>query len=567
MGNSTFDLNYERLRSLSAFLRSLDHLSADGATKVPTRLESLAVEYVASYHRSTLSDLLVSSYSLGLCDRNLFELEKMDLLLQTAQKWLREDKARTNVLRKRAQNRMLLISRLPDEVLSEIFLLSMAPSDCSVWAEPVLAICSKWRQCALSSPKLWCFLCIHERTEPSELALWLSRSRRMPLHVTMEFPAIPDNQRIPESTVRHFQMMEPLLGNSLWRITSVPLDEVLMTGWIPCSLLQTDSLRTLRCIYSSSQPDPPTPPAPSLSEVNLEKLQILELTSGVVEGVSLISPRFASLTYIRLHSTVCVETAWKIFAQCSELETIKWRARLEADPDWEEALPEAYGLEAPTLLKLQDVELFGDACAIFFRAAVTPNVRSIGLHARGLDLDDIFSNISSVEQPHVRKISLNATSELSAKDISAILELSSLEELDCDSWNSQSLNALKCLNEFEVDPKGTWAWKAPLLKRLGIGFKGGKSARAGLEKLRTDLVSVLEALANKRARGPQSILHIHVKDPRLELPSYEEVDHWAAVHVTHLGPACMPGNEAEGEDEDEEDDSDNDEEDEEDEEE
>ncbi|KAF8310156.1 hypothetical protein DL93DRAFT_1667850 [Clavulina sp. PMI_390] len=263
-------LTYEKLRSLNAFFHSLDRPSKDGFSKVSTQLETLSPE----------------SHGLGFCDRRLFELEKVGSFFQAAQNWLHEEKYLVEVMRKQTQNHLRPVSRLPNEVLSEIFLLSMDPDSKSVWDEPFLSTCSRWRKCAVATPAVWRWLYIHENTHPSELIVVLARSHNAPLDVTIEFPSIDDDGPVPELKISHFSLLERLLSHSVWRIVSLTTVDAPMLGWMPISILRTNSLRKLHYDFSYYQePESLIPTAGSpLSEINFGRLQLLKLTGGVLHS-------------------------------------------------------------------------------------------------------------------------------------------------------------------------------------------------------------------------------------------------------------------------------------------
>ncbi|KAF8310212.1 hypothetical protein DL93DRAFT_2230473 [Clavulina sp. PMI_390] len=77
------------------------------------------------------------------------------------------------------------IYRLPEEILSEITLLSMLPLDSSVWKSPVMAVSSWWRACAINTPRIWSCIVIAPVAHSSErFKIWLQRSGNgCPLHL------------------------------------------------------------------------------------------------------------------------------------------------------------------------------------------------------------------------------------------------------------------------------------------------------------------------------------------------------------------------------------------------
>ncbi|KAF8310164.1 hypothetical protein DL93DRAFT_2062261, partial [Clavulina sp. PMI_390] len=82
-------------------------------------------------------------------------------MVHAVERWIEQKKSRTETMRRRAQNQLAPILALPKEVLSEIFLL-LRDHNAHVWRESVLAVCAKWRQCAISTPKLWSTIIIDD---------------------------------------------------------------------------------------------------------------------------------------------------------------------------------------------------------------------------------------------------------------------------------------------------------------------------------------------------------------------------------------------------------------------
>ncbi|KAJ7471456.1 hypothetical protein B0H11DRAFT_1867745 [Mycena galericulata] len=85
------------------------------------------------------------------------------------------------------------IRRLPSEILSEIFIHSVGKQD---GCRPRLAacVCTRWRDVALSTPRLWCDIYLHEeeiraQSLHSLLSLQLERSGQVPLSVVFSDPS------------------------------------------------------------------------------------------------------------------------------------------------------------------------------------------------------------------------------------------------------------------------------------------------------------------------------------------------------------------------------------------
>ena len=86
-------------------------------------------------------------------------VEKLQQDIEPLEEQIRALQQKVHAL-KYAQNQVFPVSRLPDEVLVEIFtyLIYDGPgtdSESSKWIRETTHVCSRWRQAALSSPRLW----------------------------------------------------------------------------------------------------------------------------------------------------------------------------------------------------------------------------------------------------------------------------------------------------------------------------------------------------------------------------------------------------------------------------
>ncbi|KAJ6453416.1 hypothetical protein C8R47DRAFT_1204172 [Mycena vitilis] len=91
------------------------------------------------------------------------------------------------------QTRISVVSAIPPEILSEIFLccLPFRPTPSQTEAPLLLGrICANWRQIALTTPSLWREICLIEepsRGLPSLLPVWLARARDCTLLIDIEW--------------------------------------------------------------------------------------------------------------------------------------------------------------------------------------------------------------------------------------------------------------------------------------------------------------------------------------------------------------------------------------------
>ncbi|RXW18267.1 hypothetical protein EST38_g7578 [Candolleomyces aberdarensis] len=96
---------------------------------------------------------------------------------------------------RRRINSLVPISRLPPEILIEIFSLVCQTSSTT----PIFlgSICADWRTLAWSTPLLWCRITLEvsdalPKSRPDLLSEWLLRSNNLPLHIKL-FPTEEDD--------------------------------------------------------------------------------------------------------------------------------------------------------------------------------------------------------------------------------------------------------------------------------------------------------------------------------------------------------------------------------------
>ncbi|KAJ6510692.1 hypothetical protein C8R45DRAFT_1207568 [Mycena sanguinolenta] len=90
------------------------------------------------------------------------------------------------------------VARLPIEISSEIFLLSLAPSACGAQHVPIvlLNICNAWTNIALATPLLWTAHHIHFPCGDGlaeVLPTWFQRARNRPLSITISLQGLSSN--------------------------------------------------------------------------------------------------------------------------------------------------------------------------------------------------------------------------------------------------------------------------------------------------------------------------------------------------------------------------------------
>ncbi|KAG2013095.1 hypothetical protein CC2G_010033 [Coprinopsis cinerea AmutBmut pab1-1] len=129
--------------------------------------------------------------SRDLLDKKIGHLRIQKALLQEQIRQLCEDR-----------NGLSPVSRVPDEILCEIFMLcaqiwTERPNGPKPWIA-VTHVSRRWRTVALNYPNFWSTIYDPDRMGPSWLSTWLKRSQETPL--TIEIPDLyyTDRPRLPE---------------------------------------------------------------------------------------------------------------------------------------------------------------------------------------------------------------------------------------------------------------------------------------------------------------------------------------------------------------------------------
>ncbi|KAL1678567.1 hypothetical protein EV122DRAFT_211871 [Schizophyllum commune] len=143
------------------------HADSDDTQSTPSRAHTLPVEYQPDSHlgiewatSTTLSQPLVVLPDLDHTDNKLIrsaQVDKMDEYIASIY---------THIMTIRSRRNMLLpVSQLPDEILTDIFLLVACPRNAAYpghahyWRRLIL-VCRRWRIICVSSPVLWSHLYI-----------------------------------------------------------------------------------------------------------------------------------------------------------------------------------------------------------------------------------------------------------------------------------------------------------------------------------------------------------------------------------------------------------------------
>ncbi|KAF8316392.1 hypothetical protein DL93DRAFT_2111451 [Clavulina sp. PMI_390] len=129
-----------------------------------------------------------SGPSAGFIQARMYALEKEERLVQSVSESIRNEKELWALAKLRTQNALIPISRLPDELLSEIFLIlsRLDPSAMTLDIPSIMSVCHRWRRVALKRGSLWSNITVKGSRTSIELAqTYLLRSIASPISLSL----------------------------------------------------------------------------------------------------------------------------------------------------------------------------------------------------------------------------------------------------------------------------------------------------------------------------------------------------------------------------------------------
>jgi hypothetical protein len=243
------------------------------------------------------------------------------------------------------------ISRLPRELLGSIFVLGISnvPDD----EEPLILstlmlVCRHWATVAFDTAALWSTITISTQESIMHAKQQFTRSKSVPLDVTIDFTAYHD-QRTPIMEVLTHSM--DLLRPALWRTRSLRLSvPSVAQANVALTRCQEDApaLEVLSiCVLHSLQQDPPrkNPLAPILFNGNTPRLRDCVFTSldfGWAVGQPIRAEVLCGLRVLRLGGywnshAPSIDVLLGILRACPDLEELSLRNMTDIDPECEDS--------------------------------------------------------------------------------------------------------------------------------------------------------------------------------------------------------------------------------------
>ncbi|KAF8305348.1 hypothetical protein DL93DRAFT_359292 [Clavulina sp. PMI_390] len=471
-------LNREELVTLIAVLRSPKD-KKDLTRAQPNLRESGSLKSISTAGNGlsayVLATIKPAHRPLSICifrgHSNTFleaDEDKMTQLRLVLLRWATVRMARLNT----AHNSQLPIGRLPDEILSEIFLFCIPRKEANLWEVPLIFVCWGWRHCALGSSRFWS--CVRydasaiSASKPHITALrhWvlkrtLTQAQYAPLHLDLRSSDFPNyaNGDLSEIVL--------ILSPYLSQVRSVAYHGLLHLGDAWNSLfLQTPALEEINIEVSdrhgSQRSILPSPPPPSLRSLTLV---------GKRAGTVTIAPlQLHYLTYLRLDQSIGVEAVLDLLEGCANLETLIWAGGSELRGQEIRLRPDR---QAVVLSCLTVADLGSDALIAFLTKVKAPDVEQLALAQSTASA--IISGLGQLKK--LSFLRLRGFSSIEPETIEGLFQLfsDSLRDFSFDSWTKQSLTALRSLGLSQQDVS-TASPRSPLcphLRRLEISFEAG----------------------------------------------------------------------------------------------
>jgi hypothetical protein len=364
---------------------------------------------------------------------------------------------RAEIATNRARNAALPINRLPEEVLSDIFLLSVSPINDHLWTSPFLAACHRWRKYAVRCPRLWSVITIYHDTALDELTLWLSWSASVPLHI--QFLCQSDVSR--ETIMTHFTAAYEIISSHGRRIRSLHVTGIPSIATLLPLEFPTDTFRQFCLKWDAA--DQPASPLPVMGCDVSRNVQSLDLRGSKMcrNAVHLCDLQFCSLTNLTLNQAVTVDSVCKVLPSCSSLVDLRW---LYVD----EGASREWAMESFSLPTLNGLCISGSISVPFIESCDMPELVSLSITEPLRPMEDVVRHL--IRLTTIREIELYSVSGAREEDfVSIFRNMPELGYFSCNTWTPSNLCSLRILNKYARDCKdGAIELNCPRLDTLVI---------------------------------------------------------------------------------------------------
>jgi hypothetical protein len=456
-------------------------------------------------------------------------------LLSLRLSFMESETRRVGLAKNRAKNSLLPVGRLPDEVLSEILLLSVVPIEYDLWASPILSTCHRWRQCAIRNPKIWSVISIDYCTELDELELWLSRSASCPLHIQFFY----EQDVPPEEIMRHFTAAYEVTSNRHCRVRSLHIEGITsLETLLPLKSLGTSLRELVLASASDKETSNVLPVLEELASSHIHSLTINNLPP-CRNAVRIDDINPSNLTSLTLNQAVTVQSVCKILPRCQSLVYLKWSYAEAGELNVVDSLQ---WMTEPFLLRnLKSLFISGSMSIPLLQMADMPELGELSVTSPMRPMGEIVHHLIRWER--LEALELLSLDAVESQHFTTIFEtLNRLEWFKCDAWTVSSLCGLYILiNHSKQRVGGARRFHCPHLRNLIIGF-----AYSSLQSDEDDwlLRGALQThiLPLTHARGPDYEQPLTVWLPNIyelvAVDSYGDFDSIDHLHCVRLGEDC-----------------------------
>lgn len=404
-----------------------------------------------------------------------------------------------------------LIHSLPEEILSEILLLLLEHPE-RPWGCPAFAVCRRWRNCALRTPRLWSTIeVIHGRSLEGILTS-LERSRSAPLHIKLW---------LRDSTVRP---MLAIVGRHWSRCFQLNIDiahgvkddDLLLL--FPFSI-DLHSLRKLDIYFNANahygiRPNPLFSANDQHAIPALQELVIRSHLGYFGRGVNISCIGCTDLTEMVIGQAVDPVSVWEILPRCTSLQHFVWKSSAYI------ARPRDF--DPFTLNALQSASLSIDKPSILFEAAQLPRLRRLHL-SLPISVDEIRKIVAAGQLRTLSHLTLFLYSNFGFGQpeilpdsllLSLFSQLDNVEDL-CLGSNMSGLQYLGSRQQL-ADPSST-TLVCPKLQVLRLAVDQAISEGTLSAETLSDILSRVCRQRTNRTIPFQT--HINISKAVLNLPS------------------------------------------------
>lgn len=366
------------------------------------------------------------------------------------------------------------IFRLPEELLSLIFVTGVcdAGDEDSLLVSSLMLVCRYWRDIVVDTPELWSTICISPHDSIEKARRRLSRSKSVPLDVTINFsPRVDNPSAVTENIVRAMDLFRPALWRTRSFRLSVPNRPQAHAALLRCRedapFLETLSI----CVYHSMQDDHHASPCLPLFNGYTPRLRSCSFTSfnfgwdrRIISGL-----RVLHLGGYWNGYSPSVETLLDVLRSCPDLQEFALRNMTDVDLDnlmlHDQEFSAAKVVKLPRLTKASFYYAGNMRTRLLLSQITFPALEAVDLGY----LDNLTPILEHLRQQSLtslplRHLRIESSLFNESKFVNLLRRLMSLTTLELIDIEDISCFLLKSLSA----PPASHPWISPKLERLNL---------------------------------------------------------------------------------------------------